>query len=95
MIAVLEAGSRYHAYRNPGAQPSLRYRILATYEFLEPMPLCPLKPGQKLPVVDHRAIWYYRSCRISSTNRWRESKTRTMSGMWPGKAWVAQPWQGS
>jgi len=56
LIAALEEGSRYHAYKNPKAIPSLKYRILAVMEFHEPMPVRPRKPGEKRPVTDYNAI---------------------------------------
>ena len=37
VINALEQGSRYHAYKNSGAEPSLKYNVVKTYEFLEPL----------------------------------------------------------
>jgi hypothetical protein len=55
VITALEQGSRYHAYKNPDAKPSLVYKVLKTYEFLEPMPAVP-KHGDELPMPDYNAI---------------------------------------
>ncbi len=51
----LEQGSRFRAYKDPLAKPSLKYRILKTYEFFEPLPLR-FKPGHLLPVPDYYAV---------------------------------------
>ena len=56
LIAALEEGSRYHAYKNPEAKQSLKYHLLNVFEFHEPMPVCPKKPGEKVPVTDYNAI---------------------------------------
>ncbi|MCU0316911.1 MAG: hypothetical protein MUC92_09990 [Fimbriimonadaceae bacterium] len=50
-IAALEEGSRFRAYKNPTARPSLRYQVVANYEFKEAMPTL---PGQKL--IDYGSI---------------------------------------
>jgi len=55
VIRALEAGSAYHRYKNPAAQPSLHYQIVDTLEFLEPLPLWS-KPGHRLPMTDYNAI---------------------------------------
>ena len=51
----LQDASRYHAYKNPEAQPSLSYKIVKTFEFLEPLPTSK-KFWQKTPFTDYRAI---------------------------------------
>ena len=55
VVYAMEEGSRFRGYKNPDAQPSLDYRILKTYEFLEPTPSVP-KQGHKAPMPDHHAI---------------------------------------
>jgi hypothetical protein len=52
---ALEAGSTYHGYKNPDAQPSLRYQVVESLEFLEPLPTYP-KPGHRQPMTDYNAI---------------------------------------
>jgi hypothetical protein len=52
---ALETGSTYHAYKNPDAQPSLRYQIVESVEFLEPLPTY-RKLGHRQPMTDYNAI---------------------------------------
>jgi hypothetical protein len=55
VIQALEIGSTYHSYKDPTAQPSLRYQIVETLEFLEPLPTY-YKPGHQSPMTDYNAI---------------------------------------
>ncbi len=55
VINALERGSTYHGYKDPAAQPSLRYRIVETLEFLEPLPTY-AKRGHGVPMTDYNAI---------------------------------------
>jgi hypothetical protein len=55
IIKALETGSTYHGYKDPGARPSLRYRIVQSFEFLEPLPTY-AKPGHSVPMTDYSAI---------------------------------------
>jgi hypothetical protein len=55
VIEALHQGSRYHAYKNPAAPPSLRYTIEGTIEYLEPLPTWP-KPQHRVPMTDYNAI---------------------------------------
>ncbi len=55
VIDALEQGSAYHHYKNPQAKPSLRYQIVETLEFLEPLPVWS-KPGHRVPMTDYNAI---------------------------------------
>jgi hypothetical protein len=55
IIQALETGSIYHGYKDPTALPSLRYQILETLEFLEPLPTYH-KPGHQSPMTDYKAI---------------------------------------
>ncbi len=52
---ALESGSTYHGYKNPDAQPSLRYQIVESVEFLEPLPTY-RKLGHRQPMTDYNAI---------------------------------------
>ena len=56
VIAALEEGSRYHGYKDAEAKPSLKYKVLANLEYYAPMPIRPLKPGEKVPLTDYNAI---------------------------------------
>lgn len=38
VVSALEEGSRFRAYKNPDAKPSLDYEIIDTLEYLEPLP---------------------------------------------------------
>lgn len=55
IIDALETGSRYHGYKDPASQPSLRYRIVDSLEFPSPLPTWP-KPGDRAPMTDYNAI---------------------------------------
>lgn len=55
VIDALEQGSRFRAYKNPAAPPSLHYRILDSIEFLERLPTW-RKPGHRVPMTDYNAI---------------------------------------
>lgn len=55
VIQALETGSAYHGYKDRSAQPCLKYQIVDTLEFLEPLPTWP-KPGHRVPMTDYNAI---------------------------------------
>lgn len=55
VIGALETGSAYHGYKDPAAPPSLRYQVLETLEYLEPLPTYH-KPGHQKPMTDYHAI---------------------------------------
>lgn len=55
VITALTEGSRYHAYKDPAAKPSLKYTILKTYELLAPLPTRPRK-GNETPLTDYAKI---------------------------------------
>jgi hypothetical protein len=55
VLSALQEGSCYHGYKVLNAPPSLRYTILKTYEFLEPLPTQG-PPGQKSPMTDYNRI---------------------------------------
>ena len=55
LVERLEEGSRYHAYKNSAAQPSLKYTIAKTYEFREPLPTIS-RLLRKTPMTDYAAI---------------------------------------
>jgi hypothetical protein len=54
-IAALEAGSRYRGYQNTNAAPVLKYQLVGSLEFLEPLPTWS-KPGHRTPMTDYRRI---------------------------------------
>ena len=45
VIEALEEGSRFRAYRNADAKPSLKYEVVDTIEYLEPVPHDKRKKG--------------------------------------------------
>lgn len=55
VAATLEEGSRFCAYKDPTARPSLKYTILHQIEFLEPLPTLPAQ-GKDTPLTDYAAI---------------------------------------
>lgn len=57
LARCLEEGSRYRAYKNTQAEPSLRYSVIKTYEFLEPLPTL-AKPPHTVPMPDYNAIMH-------------------------------------
>lgn len=54
-IAALEDGSRYHGYKNPKSRASVRYSVVETLDFLQPMPTLK-KRGHKVPMTDYYEI---------------------------------------
>jgi len=54
IVRTLEDGSRFRGYSDATARPSVRYQIVKTYEFLEPLPTRDV--GGKTPLTDYRAI---------------------------------------
>ncbi|MBM4059940.1 MAG: hypothetical protein FJ265_02440 [Planctomycetes bacterium] len=53
---ALAEGSRYHGYKDPASQPNLRYEVLETVTFLQPLPTRPKRRGEQVPLPDYRAI---------------------------------------
>ncbi|MFN8443662.1 MAG: hypothetical protein U0175_22985 [Caldilineaceae bacterium] len=58
VVEALQSGSTYHGYKDPTAQPSLRYPIIDSLEFLEPLPTW-RKPGHRVPMTNYNAILNY------------------------------------
>ncbi len=55
VIEALENGSRYHGYKNSDAIPSIKYKVLDTFDFYKPLPTY-AKPGHRVPMTDYRRI---------------------------------------
>ena len=55
VISALEEGSRFRAYKQLDAAPSLHYTIVDNLEFLEPLPTW-RKPGHRVPMTDYNAL---------------------------------------
>ena len=60
-IASLTEGSRYHAYGDPDARPSMTYKVIKSYEFIEALPTVQDPnfkdgAGRIIPKTDYNAI---------------------------------------
>ncbi len=55
VIRALEEGSRYRAFADSNAPATLKYEVVGTREFLEPLPTWK-KSGHKTPMTDYRRI---------------------------------------
>ena len=55
VVQALEQGSTYHGYKDSAAIPSLRYEIVDSLEFMEPLPTH-TKAGHRVPMTDYNAI---------------------------------------
>ena len=55
VLYAMEEGSRYHGYKDKTAKPSLDFKIVKTYEFLDPLPTVE-KKGPGAPFTDYNAI---------------------------------------
>ena len=53
---ALEEGSRYHAYEDASAKPSLIYEIVDRQEFMQPLPTVE-RAGSSVPMTDYGAIF--------------------------------------
>jgi hypothetical protein len=84
---ALETGSTYHSYKNPDAQPSLRYDIVDSLEFLESLPTYP-KPGHRQPMTDYNAILNRLDIR-----RWVEQQGIKEVWLWGYHGGVIDMWE--
>jgi len=55
IIQSLQEGSRYRAFADSNAAPTLRYKIAGTLEFLRPLPTRH-KVGHRTPMTDYQKI---------------------------------------
>ncbi len=55
LVEFLNDASRFRAYKNPSAAPSLKYKIVKTIDFLEPLPTSK-KIWQRTPFTDYYSI---------------------------------------
>ncbi len=84
---ALETGSTYHGYKNSDAQPSLRYQIVDSLEFLEPLPTYP-KLGHRQPMTDYKAILNRLDIR-----RWVEQQGIKEVWLWAYHGGVVDMWE--
>jgi hypothetical protein len=87
VLAALEQGSRYHGYKEPSATPSLRYAVIQSFEFLEPLPTWP-KPGHRVPMTDYNAIM----ARIDA-RQWVEERGVKEIWIWGYHGGVVDLWE--
>ncbi len=87
VVEALETGSIYHGYKDPTAQPSLRYQIVDTLEFLEPLPTWP-KPGHRAPMTDYNAIM-----RRINIQHWVEQRGVKEVWLWGYHGGVIDLWE--
>ncbi len=87
VVEALETGSIYHGYKDANAQPSLRYQIVETLEFLEPLPTWP-KPGHRVPMTDYKAIM-----RRIDIERWVEQQGVKEVWLWGYHGGVIDLWE--
>lgn len=89
IISALQEGSRYHGYKNHDAKPSLAYKVVKSYEFLEPLPIVGTREaGKTPPVVDYAAIMK----RIDIQD-WVENKGVTEVWLWGYHGGVVTLWE--
>jgi hypothetical protein len=84
---ALETGSTYRGYKNPDAQPSLRYEVVDRLEFLEPLPTYP-KPGHRQPMTDYNAIMNRLDIR-----RWVEQRGVKEVWLWAYHGGIVDIWE--
>ena len=83
-MSALSEGSRYHAYSNPAAKPSIVFEVLETKEYLEPLPRDPKKP--KFP--DYTKILQREDIR-----KWVEEKGVKEVWIWGYHSKDLAPWE--
>lgn len=84
---ALEVGSIYHGYKDPAAQPSLRYEIVETIERLEPLPTG-ARRGHDVPMTDYRAI-----LESADVRRWVEERGVREFWIWGYHGGVVDLWE--
>ncbi|MEW5960514.1 MAG: hypothetical protein AB1801_22540 [Chloroflexota bacterium] len=87
VVEALETGSSYHGYQDPAALPSLRYQIIDTLEFLEPLPTW-AKPGHRVPMTDYNAIM-----RRVNLRQWVEGRGVKEVWLWGYHGGVIDLWE--
>jgi hypothetical protein len=87
VLAALQEGSRYHGYRDEAAKPSLVYRVVKTFEFLEPLPTVP-HSGEGAPMTDYNKIM-----RRIGIKQWVEQKGVKEVWIWGYHGGVVGLWE--
>jgi hypothetical protein len=88
VIQALETGSTYHGYKDPAAQPSLRYQIVDTIEFLEPLPTYHRSPDHPVPMTD-----YYTIMKRVDIQHWVEERDIKEVWLWGYHGGVVDLWE--
>lgn len=87
VVEALEQGSIYHGYKDSTARPSLRYQIVETLEFLEPLPTWS-KRGHRVPMTDYNEIMHRVGIR-----RWVEDRGIKEVWLWGYHGGVIDLWE--
>ncbi len=87
VLAALQGGSRYHGYKDERAKPSLAYRVVKTFEFLEPLPTV-AHSGEGAPMTDYNKIME----RIG-IQQWVEQKSVKEVWLWGYHGGVVGLWE--
>jgi hypothetical protein len=87
VLAALQEGARYHGYKDEAAKPSLAYRVVKTFEFLEPLPTVP-HSGEGAPMTDYNKIM-----RRIGIKQWVEQKGVKEVWIWGYHGGVVGLWE--
>jgi len=87
VVAALQQGSRYHGYKDRTAKPSLVYRVVKTFEFLEPLPTV-AHSGEGAPMTDYDKIMQRLNVR-----QWVEQKGVKEVWIWGYHGGVVGLWE--
>lgn len=56
LVEALGEGSRYHGYKDKDSRPNLRYEVVDSVVFEQPLPTRPLRRRESAPMTDYAAI---------------------------------------
>jgi hypothetical protein len=87
IVTALQEGSRYHGYKDETAKPSLAYRVVKTFEFLEPLPTV-AHSGEGAPMTDYNKIM-----RRVNIKQWVEQKGIKEVWIWGYHGGVVGLWE--
>jgi hypothetical protein len=88
LVAALGNGSRFRGYKDAATKPSLKYEVVARFEFKKGLPVCDLKPGEKVPMTDYNAIM-----REIGIKNWVENKGVKEVWIWGYHGGVLNLWE--
>lgn len=87
VLNALQEGSRYHGYKDQRAKPSLAYRVVKTFEFLQPLPTV-ARSGEGVPMTDYNSIM-----RRVNIKQWVEQKGVKEVWIWGYHGGVLDLWE--